>query len=100
MVAFRQGFPESGHDGIHRDKRTYLDERAKEHHIVGFRRAELKCGLHGIDGHYIDVGAGRSMVDAVRVVDESPARFHLALEFIETLLVENYGGVIGVEHGA
>lgn len=89
--AFDNGFV--GHEG------TGLEECAEQEHVVSLGVAHLDSSLGGRDGDDADVGAGGLVVNAVGVVDECAAGFHLRLEFVERLLVEDDGCVILVDDG-
>ncbi len=82
-----------GYDGLD------SEERAQDNHVVAFGAFEVEGGFHSVDALDSDVGALRRVVNTVGVVDEGSTGLDARFKLVEALLVENNGGVVGVEDG-
>lgn len=97
MVAFGEGFFQAAQNVVERNDRFEFEERAEENHVVALGISELDSSIHSVDFDDIDVGARGVVVNAVRVVDEGTSGLDMIFKFVEALLVENNGGIVGVD---
>ena len=97
-MAFRERFFQSFQNVFERYHRFDFQQSAQNKHIESFRVFHFGGGVHGVDTVNVYIGAGRSVVYAVTVIDEYAAGFYFTLEFFERRLIENDGNIKFVEN--
>lgn len=83
VVTFRNRFHESFCHIFHLYDRFHLEKRAQNDHVVNLGASEFGSNVNGSYRAYGDVFACRKVGYAVRVVNEQPAWFYTAFEFVQ-----------------